>query len=164
MDVQAGDLIFCHGGGLVAKAIRFGEWLRFRGGANFNHVAIAYAPTADGNDWYVIQAEGRGVTSTGTLGELLTSGAVLIAHAPTEVRRGDVVRFALEQVGRKYGFVTIASIVVTILLPAFINVMLPNTWICSAVAAESWRFGGWLHNWDDIYQVNPAELYEAVTC
>lgn len=76
--------------------------------------------------------------------------------------RERTVTFARAQVGHKYGFVTIASIVITLFTPGFINVMLPNVWICSALAAESIRFGNWLHDWPDIYLVTPAQLWCAL--
>jgi hypothetical protein len=64
--------------------------------------------------------------------------------------------------GEHYGFVTIASIL-ALLTPRLLNVMMPNTWTCSAVAAEALRAGGWLHNWPDVFQVKPSDLWKVVT-
>lgn len=166
--MQAGDLVFCHSAGLIGKAIRVAEWLRFRRGSKFNHVAQLYKPTEDGKDWYVIQAEAKGVTKDKRLSTIAPGGAYVVVPSPCNNIKGcvtteDQLDFAIAQVGDKYGFLTIASIVVSLLLPRFINVMLPNTWICSAVAAESLRCGGWVHNWPNIYQVSPAQLWEAVS-
>jgi hypothetical protein len=73
------------------------------------------------------------------------------------------VNFMRWQIGRSYGFLTIASILATIVVPfRWFNVMLPNTWVCSAVAGEGLRYAGWYHSWPDIYQVSPAELWEGI--
>lgn len=158
---QPGDLVFCHGRGFVAGAIRLAERLRFRGGDFYNHVAVLME--RDGVDWRVVQAEGRGVTSSGFLSHLAPGGKYVVVPPPAGIDRAQVLAFAQAQVGERYGFLTIASIVATLLSPKFVNVMLPYTWICSALAAESLRAGGWLHNWGDIYQVSPAQLWDALS-
>ena len=162
MTVQAGDLVFCHSKGLVGKGIRLAEWIRFRRGDMYNHVAIVDTQVPGSDDWFVIQAEARGVTNLGRLSSIAPGGDYIVLPLPAGCDASKVIEFASDQVGRSYGFLTIASILVTLLSPKFVNVMLPNTWICSAVSAEALRFGGWYHTWPDIYQVNPAELWEAV--
>lgn len=158
MTHQAGDLVFCHSSGIVGRAIRLAERLRWRPGSFYNHVALL--SEAVGDDWRVIQAEGKGVTDTALLSSVVPGGTYAVFTCPAD--RAKVLEFAHAQVGRRYGFLTIASIVVTLLSPQFLNVMLPDTWICSAVAAESLRAGGWLRNWDDIYQVSPAQLWDTL--
>lgn len=161
--MEPGDLVFCHSKGVIGKAIRLGEWLRFRRGSHYNHVAILDQPVSGTtDDWWVIQAEARGVSETGKLSDIAPGGSYTVVPLPKGVDSLQVLDFASAQVGRPYGFVTIASIVVSLLLPKFINIMLPDTWICSAVAAESLRAGGWLHNWADVYQVTPAQLWDAL--
>ena len=150
-----GDLVFFDGTGAVSRAIQLAQWFRWRSGSRFNHVAILDAYTE--GKWTLVQAEGRGVTRGAALGDSYTH-----VPLPNGVDRQKVLQFARSQVGRSYGFLTIASIVLTIFTPKFVNFELPNTWICSAVAAESLRFGGWLHQWPDIYQTSPAELYQAL--
>ena len=164
--IESGDLIFCHGTGFVARGIQAAEWLR-RGwngaseaaGAKWNHVAIVNERLENG-DYTVVQAEGRGVTDTGLLSGLGETYSVL--PLPQGLDPEDVLEFARHQVGAPYGFLTDASIALTLFSPTFINVMLPGTWICSALVAESLRFAGWLHDWPDVYQVSPAQLWIAV--
>ena len=159
---QAGSLVFCHNTNIVGRAIRWGEWLRFRKGDFYNHVATLETPVplSDG-DWFVIEALGSGVTDLGRLSSIVAPGGTYtIVPAPSAVDTAKQLAFLRAQVGQRYGFLTIVSIIASLLTPAFINVMLPNTWICSAVAAEALRAGGWLHNWPDLYQVNPAQLFE----
>ena len=155
-----GDLVFCTSKGIVGRAIRLAERLRWRGGDAYNHVAILLEPV--GFDWRIIQAEARGVTDTGLLSTVAPGGSYVIVPLPTGVSHDRVLAFARAQVGRRYGFLTIVSVLATVLSPRFVNVMLPDTWICSAVAGESVRFGGWLHSWPDVYQVSPAQLWEAL--
>lgn len=158
---QPGDLVFCHSSGLVGKAIRLGEWLRFRRGDQYNHVAIVNERLANGA-WTVIQAEARGVTATGLLSDITPGGRFDIVRPPGGILGDDVREFALEQVGDRYGWVTIVSIVATLISPRFLNVMRPFTWICSAVSAESLRFAGWYHSWGDERQVLPSQLWAAL--
>jgi hypothetical protein len=147
--------------------IRLAEWIRWRKGCRWNHVAVLADPVMIRNahrktyvaDWTLIQATGKGVVEQG---QLCHMDNYEIVPLPEGVDGAKVIEFARAQVGKKYGFLTILSIVVTLGSPKFVNVMLPNTWICSAVAAESLRYGGWLHNWGDLYQVSPAELYDAL--
>lgn len=161
---QPGDIGFCHSPGIIGHAIRIGEWLRFRKGSFYNHVfTLDEWHNENGGYWTVIQAEASGVTNTRTIEEASGGGPYAIAHNNGRWNTSKQLEFLRAQVGAKYGFFTIASIVTTLIVPSFINVMLPGTWICSAVAAESIRAGGWLHNWPDVYQVNPAQLYEALS-
>ncbi len=155
-EAKPGDLVFCHSTGIISRAIRLAERLRWRGGAAYNHVAVLDEKRLDG--WTVIQAEARGVTRGAKLASVAPGGSYVVLAAPAGTDRTAVLAFARAQVGRRYGFLTIASALVTILLPSFLDVMLPDTWICSALTAESWRCGGWVHNWPDLYQVSPAEL------
>jgi hypothetical protein len=167
LSYKSGDLVFCHSKDIVGRGIRLAERLHFRGGSTYNHVATLDMWHMDDNHpdsgyWTVIQAEAHGVTNFRELDEVAPGGTYVVI--PTLAPNIDKqIEFLRAQVGTPYGFLTIISILVTIESPKFINVMLPNTWICSAVAAEAMRAGGWIHNWDDLYQVNPAELFEAVT-
>ena len=159
---RAGDLVFAHGSGAVSRAIRIAERIRWSGGAGWNHVAWLDHQDATGR-WVIGQAEAHGVTRDKPLESVAgPKGSYVIVSAPTAVDRDRLLEFLRGQVGTRYGFLTIASIVVTLLSPRFVNVMLPGTWICSAVVGEGLRYGGWLHNWPDLYQVAPAELWDAL--
>lgn len=158
---QSGDLVFCHSKSIVSKAIRLGEWLRFRKGSTYSHVAIVNERNANGG-WTVIQATARGVTSTGLLADVAGPGTFQVVPLPDGIDPDDVRQFALDQAGDRYGWVTIVSIVLTLLTPRFLNVMRSYTWICSAVAGESLRFAGWYHSWGDERQVLPSQLWAAL--
>lgn len=159
--------VYCTSSGIVGKAIRWAQRLGGDYDWRFNHVAIL-DKKVDG-EWYVIQAEAHGVTGSRLdgseyfsrpLSSVAGKGTFEIRALPVNAEPFKVLEFARSQVGDHYGFLTIFSIVFTLITPRFINVMLPNTWICSALAAESMRYAGWLHSWDDVYQVRPAQLRE----
>jgi hypothetical protein len=167
-EIGSGDLVFCYGKGAVAWGIRMVE--RYRRdwgrdteerGAAFDHVAIVDASLPDG-DWTLIQALSDGVVEDvpGKPSRLSHYERYAIAECPGDRTR--TVAFARSQVGHKYGFITILSFLLTLFTPGFINVMLPKTWVCSALAGESLRFGTWLHDWPDVYQVSPAQLWCAL--
>ena len=166
--IEPGDLVFCNGRGVVAWSIRGAErlsrdWDRARGheGTRFNHVAIVDRQLPDG-DWALIQALQVGVVvdRDESPSRLSEHRHFRVVSCPGDRER--TLTFARAQEGHRYGFVTILSFVITLFTPRFINVMLPRTWICSALAAESLRYGAWLHDWPDIYQVSPAQLWLAL--
>ena len=161
MNNAPGDLVFCHSKGIVSLAIRWAERLRWRHASQWNHVAIIDR-VVDGKT-YVIQAEGKGVTNIRTLDEVAPGGSYIIVRPPQSVDVESLLHFARKQVGAQYGFLTIAAVALSLILPWFITVRIPNTWICSALAAESLRAGGWIHDWPDLYLVSPAQLRLALS-
>ena len=159
---QPGDIIFCHGRSLVDWGIRVAEWLRFRRGSYYNHVAMLWRYDEELGDWMIIEAESRGVT-TNTLSFRLARCTVKVYAQPAAIRSpNDPINFMLNQQGDKYGFLTLVSLIPSLILPGMISFYKPGTWICSAVVAEALRYGGWLYNWTNMYQTTPAQLYEAI--
>ena len=167
-EAQPGDLVFCDGRGIVAWSIRMGQRFRRdwnkakdRTGDRYNHVAILDKQNSDG-DWTLLQAVTKGVVQDhhNNPSRLSHYSHYVIVTCPADRER--TIRFARSQVGHKYGYLTTACFIFTFLSPKFLNVMVPRTWICSALAAESLRFGGWFHDWSDIYQVSPAQLWCAL--
>ena len=162
--LNVGDVIFAHARrDFIGRAIQFGEWLRWRGGHKWNHAAIIVG--VEPGRVRIVQAESRGVTSKwfSSPSDIAPNGNVVVVKPPsslTSVLRA--VDFADAQVSDSYGFVTIFSIAVSIVVPWFLTIRKPGTWICSALVGESLRAGGWLHDWPDVYMVSPAQLYEAL--
>jgi hypothetical protein len=180
----AGDLVACHSHGVIGSAIRLGQRLQgdtwqARGlkvpaaAADepwmWNHFAILDRQYAGGT-WSVIQAEAHGVTGTDNAGKafdekplsaIAPGGRFEILQLPAGAERCRVLSMARGEVGAHYGFVSIASIVATLLTPRPLrfDFRRGGTWICSALAGEALRAGGWFHQWSDIYQLTPAQLY-----
>ena len=150
----AGDAVFCHGKGFVSHAIRAVT------DSNYNHVAWLDHQDDQGN-WIVGQAGGKGVTITSPLDTTAPGGSHTIVPVPAGVDRAKMLAFLRAQDGIKYGFLTDASILLNRIVPR-INVMVSGTWICSAVYAEGLRAGGWLHNWPDLYQVSPQDIWAVI--
>lgn len=157
--MQSGDAVFFHGSGFLDWSIEYATR------SPWSHVAILHEQLPSG-EWSLIQAHSHGVVrdtpeTPSRFNPVVQAGTYEIVPAPPGVDRVKTIEFMLSQVGRKYGFITIASIAVTLWTPQFINVMLPCTWICSAVAAQAWAWGGWKQQWCDIYQVSPGQFYAA---
>ena len=158
--MNPGDIVFAHNSGWMARLIRVGEWLKLRQDT-WNHVAILDRQI-DG-EWYVIQAEIRGVTNTGKLSEIAPGGNYEVIPCPCNA--SEVLRFARGEVGTEYGILTILAIAIDILtwslVPSFRSSRRPS-WICSALGAESLRFGGWYHRYNSVYDVTPQDVYDAL--
>jgi len=157
-----GAIGFAHGKGIIPWAIRLGERLRFRSGDFWSH---AFIVAGDGPDPLIIQAEAHGVTDDKPLSTVAPGGSYEIVPLPKGCDPAKVLEFARSQVGQQYGWLSIASVVVHILTPAWLpipSLRTARTWICSAIAGEALRYGGWLHDWADIYEEVPSELYAAI--
>jgi hypothetical protein len=162
---QAGDIGFAHSNGIMARAIRLGERLRWGEKPSYwNHAFIVDKVwiTAD-NDVVItiIQAEPHGVTND----KLIESvGDYILVEPQPNHSRNDILNFAREQVGSRYGFLSIVSVALDIASPNWWPAFRRrSTWICSALVAESLRYAGFLHNWGDIYTVTPAQLFKEYT-
>ena len=153
-----GDICFAHSNGLMGRAIRFAEFLRWRKGSHWNHACVISRVDQDGTA-YVIQAQLIGVAEA----RLDSVGEYVIIEPPRGVNRNKVLAFTKAQVGSKYGILSSISIVFDIISPDwFPSLRMPRTWICSAVTGEALRYGGWLHNWDDLYCITPSQLFDSL--
>lgn len=125
--------------------------------------------------WLVVQAEACGVTGTRptgtawnarTLAQVAPGGWVRIIRPPADVVPSRTLYAARKQVGTRYGFLTMASIAISILPPRWLRWPVQfrddSTWICSALGAEALRYGGWWHTWPDVYTPWPSEVLHAL--
>lgn len=148
---KPGDIFIAHSKGILAWLIRVGTR------SKWNHAGVIVKA---GIDPLVVQAEARGVSEPVPFSTVAPGGYTAILPCPAGVDHWSVAEFALGQSGTPYGFLTIASIVLTIVTPVFIhfNFRRGDTFICSALVAFALLAGGWLHKWTDYYQVTPAQL------
>lgn len=162
MSYAPGDVIFAHGRGFLSRAIQIAEKVRLKSGKHPNHAAIIVDVDKLGQV-RIVQATSKGVTSLwySSPKDLAPGGNVVVVPRPCPDWLA-AVDFANEQVGMKYGYLTIFSIAVSIIAPWFLTIRRPGTWICSALVAQSLLAGGRMDTWPDVYQVTPAQLYEAV--
>jgi hypothetical protein len=163
MELTIGTMVAVHNPGTIPEFIRAGEWVHIKSGKShdINHWAVVHKFTADGAP-VVIQAEPRGITDFRTIDEAVGAGGW---YKPVELPIGmDIEKgldFLRRQVGEKYGWFDIAACCANLYSPGFISIHKGNQWICSALVAEYARVCGWLHNWDNIYDVMPDDLWEA---
>ena len=158
---QIGDIGFSHNSGLMGKLIRVGEWLKLRHG-KINHEFVV-TDIIDGVP-YIVQATLRGVIKT-PLSEVAPGGYYFLFTPPAEVDIAKLVEFEEKQVGMEYGILTIIAIAIDILswswVPSFRGSR-KGSWICSALANEGLRFGGWYWPWVNIYDMTPEEGLSAL--
>jgi len=161
---EPGDLVFCHSKGIIGRAIRVAQRLRNSPeDAMWNHVAIIDKRDKFGN-YYVIQAEAKGVTNNKQLGSIAPGGRFKIVPFPATADRAKFLTFARSQVSDPYGYLTILSIALDFLLPRRVALRKSGTWVCSALAAGGLWYSGFpkAMTWPDLYQVTPADLYGAL--
>jgi hypothetical protein len=162
MEPVEGTLVFCHTTGIIGRAIRLAERLRWHGGAFYNHVAII--DRVENGIAYVIQAEAKGVTNDKRLDEIAPNGHYVLVPMPAGVDTASAIRFARQEVGAHYGYLSILSTLLDILTPIwFVAFRRKDSWFCSALVAEALRAGGWLWKWADVYSSpTPASLWLAL--
>lgn len=164
---KVGDIGFSHNKGMMPKLIRLGEWLKFRS-SEFNH-EFAVTRVDENGVAYVTQSTFRwhlkGVTDEQTLSDVAPHGTFTIVTPPTEVDIDKFLEFLKSQVGIKYSNLTILADSLDILswswVPSFMNARRAS-WICSGLINEGLRFGGWLHQYVNIYTVMPQQGHDAL--
>jgi len=161
--VQAGDVGFAHNHGIMGRLIRLGETFRFKKWSTWNHEFVVSQVLEDGTA-LIIQATLRGVIES-PLETVAPGGRYVTMAPPDAVDRHELLVFCRSQLGIRYGVGTILAIAIDIVtwdwFPAFRGARKPS-WICSALVNEGLRYGGWLHDWVDIYCVTPAQGYGAL--
>jgi uncharacterized protein YycO len=135
--------------------IQIGQRLR-RGKAasKKNHAGIILAAT-DGKPVRVVEATPSGIA----VDDLNAPGRGEIRIVPVEPQeaRDRVVQFAVRRIGRKYGFVEIGSVVLTILTGARLRFGLQGEYICSGLCGAALAFAS-IDVGDDPEWLWPADL------
>lgn len=161
--MKSGDLVLCHSKGLIGSAIRWAERKMFNNQyAKWNHVGILDRQDQNGN-WFVIQAEAKGVTDIHTLDTIAPGGEYEIVPLPAGLDKDKFLKFARAQVGAEYGWLSILSCALDMFLPDSICLRKNETWICSGLVAGALWFAGFTDamTWPDLYTVTPAEIAQA---
>lgn len=154
---QPGDIGFSRTTGVMGKMIRLGTWLKLRK-VEDNHEFVV--DRVVDNVAYIIQATIKGVTDTARLDEVAPGGSYTLVSPPPEVDVDKFLSFCRKQVGCEYGLLTDIAMGIDIItwqwFPAFRGAR-TNSWQCAALINEGLRFGGWYHDWIDIYSILPDE-------
>jgi hypothetical protein len=136
---NVGDAVLVHNRkGFVPRMIRWFQALRFRGADRkytyWNHVAFLATPQGD-----TYEAGSKGIFA----GHVLSySDFRVVPIDATDADRLEMVAFARSQLGVKYGFLTIASIAISLLLNTKYEFGKAGTWICSEFWNEAFERGG----------------------
>jgi uncharacterized protein YycO len=159
---RPGDFILTHGAGFVCWAIRFGQGLWIHGSDRpytyWNHAALV-VDDAGG----LVEALSDGVKAT-NLSKYLGSDYHLVRIKATTEDRDEIARFGKACVGDEYGYLTIVSIAVTILLRSKITFFVQGEQICSGLVARAQERGRAIFDRNPV-SIMPADLakYYGVT-
>lgn len=146
----------CDGNTWLDKLIRFGERLRSTPtAARWSHVALVMP------DGSLIEALGRGV-SKGQLTAYPNHAIVSVGVSNTQAAAAWA--FARSTLGDSYGFITVISIALDLLSPAFIHFKSGRTLICSELVARALEHTGWICPKLDTSHVMPSNLAMWFNC
>lgn len=162
--MQPGDIGLCHSLGFLPRLIRVMQRLRYHNGrpcARWSHAFMLVEPVSelDGDgwrDWVIIEAESKGVQFSW----LSQMGEYVILDSGQDQRGRELaLRFADRALGSKYGFFTLLSIAVNLILPTSWQVTRTGTFICSGLVAHALEHGGYIFplKWE-ADEVMPADL------
>jgi len=150
-----GDFILVSSKGILAKFIRFGQFIRYHGKMNpfshWNHAAMVID-----TDGTIVEAVGRGVIVS-NISEYKDVEYYYVTTKLNKQSRDQAVAACKSFIKDKYGWITIFSIAMELLTGIKIQLTNSNTMICSAVVAQSLWAGGVVFDRNP-YQMMPADL------
>jgi hypothetical protein len=153
----AGDFIVIHGSDFFSRLIRFGETLRVsaanRRYAYWNHAALVTGPSGT-----LVEATAKGVRHS-DLVSYTGSDYYLVRITASDEDRSEVVGFGewAAEVHASYGWLTIASIVLTILTGCKLTFFIDGEFICSGLVARAQERTRALFSSDPVH-ITPAQL------
>lgn len=180
-ELLPGDLLLVRGSGVVDSLIRFGERVKYhgwrsavaRGLSSVFHRAIPEDPSDPAwvnhaavciGDGQLIEAEAKGLIQSPetkyTVGTYVVAPLSDVQPLVTDEERGCLVSFAREQLRRhdRYGWLSIASIVLQLLTPTKLDISWDGALICSAFAGQCWEHAGVLLTTRSSLTTMPADL------
>ena len=141
--------------GILAKLIRFGQFIRYHGKmkpfSRWNHAAMIID-----EDGTIVEAVGRGVI-TSNISEYFDVEYYYVTTKLNKQSRDQTVSACKSFIKDKYGFLTIVSITLDLITGIKMQLTNSNTMICSAVVAQSLWAGGVIFDRNP-YQMMPADL------
>ena len=158
-----GDFILVSSKGILAKLIRFGQFIRYHGKMKpfsyWNHAAMIID-----EEGTIIEAIGRGVV-TNSIEDYKDVEYYYVSTKLNKQSRDQTVAACKSFLKDKYGWLTILSIAFELLSGVKLQFTNSNTMICSAVVGQSLWAGGIIFNANP-YQMMPADLAAAfnVSC
>lgn len=157
---QPGDFILCHEHAWTSYLIRFGQWLRFHGErakyAHWSHSALIVSASGD-----LIEANSSGI-ERGHLDryEGVEYHVVRLGEAiASDADRAQAVAFATACLGQPYGFVTFASIALSLLTGLKFSFGFEGQQVCSGLVARALERTTCIFNRDPAH-MTPGDLAE----
>jgi hypothetical protein len=152
---KPGDFILTHEKGWVHGLIRYGQSLRYRG-KNRKHNRWSHAALIVTPDGGLIEAVGKGVRRSHLdKYQSIEYHLVNIDAYADERDRQQIVKFAESCLRHHYGYLTLASISLNLLLGGRINFSFERQIICSALVARA------LERSDVIFKKSPQHIMPA---
>lgn len=149
------DFILTHGDAWTSKLIRFGQRLRIHGDdrkyTHWNHAAIISA-----EDGTIIEALGRGVCE-GHISKYTAKEVHLVRISAEPGDREQAVDFATWSLKQRYGWLTIASIAISLLTGGKFAFAFEGQAICSGLVARALERTGAIFNRTPTH-IMPADL------
>jgi len=153
-----GDFILVSTTGILAKFIRFGQFIRYHGKikpfAHWNHAAMIID-----EDGTIVEAVGRGVI-TSNISDYKNVEYYYVTTKLNKQSRDQATAACKSFIKDKYGWLTIFSIALELATGIKMQLTNSNTMICSAVVAQSLWAGGIVFDRNP-YQMMPADLAAA---
>lgn len=150
---RPGDFILTHGDEWTSRLIRFGQSLRYRGTSAkytyWNHTALVV-----GGAGTIVEALGTGVAKRSIHDYEPTQYTVVRIDASDEDRL-QAATFATSSIGSHYGWLTIASIGLSLLTGGKLAFAIDGQLICSGLVARS------LERTTAIFKHDPARIMPA---
>lgn len=150
---RPGDFILTHGDEWTSRLIRFGQTIRYRGASAkytyWNHTALVVD-----DDGAIVEALGTGVARRSIHDYDPTQYTVVRIDA-TDADRSEAAAFACSSIGAEYGWLTIASIAVSLVTGGKFAFAIDGQLICSGLVARA------LERTTAIFKHDPARIMPA---
>lgn len=155
---RPGDFLLTHSTGVYGFLIRFGEALRYRGQnrifAHWSHAAIIVDESGS-----IIEALGGGVQERNLVVYCKTE--YVVVHLPSDTSTSDrlqAVEFARFCLNEPYGWMTIASVALSLLTSGTLSFGIDGQQICSALVARCLERIGVIFRENEPWHLMPADL------
>lgn len=149
--MKPGDLLLVHSDAPFNRLIKFGEWLHRKNASCWTtHIGCIVSEAGD-----TIEAEAKGVIRSNVSAHAQSK---VIDTGFTDEQRARAVAFAESCVGDEYGFLTLASIALHLLLPFPLSFKSSKSLICSELGARFAEHAGWICPELDTARVMPSDI------
>lgn len=149
-DFKPGDFILTFHDGFYSKLIRIGQSFRFRGKdrayIKYTHTAMIINTEGD-----LIEALATGVTKS-HISKYTPTEYIHVGILASDEDRNEILNFVTSCLGQQYGWLTILSIAITLLLGGKFSFNLDGTEICSGLVARA------LERTTAIFPENPTKI------